>query len=337
MLCDKRNPDVYNLNIKYFFTEHETTSAPPDPASTRIENTNIKTAIKNEKSDILIQTLHLKNTTTPHNLLSTLINTTKEQILDKPTENANKTSPTRTTSFIDNSTIAPSTPGSNNALNTTTVSPEKISTTNMTTIPPANTEETNDTSSKYEDDEDVGFSFGSVLKFLLSENYESTTTSSHKKSPSTKSTFKSTPPPVFSTKKPPSTVNPFIPLPSLPFNPPKIEPSTISRIDHLILGEATAIKRTTIPPITNKTTKKPTERPTEKPKIDIFTPALKPPSISGSTGSNSQGVGTGLLKLAGCNIYGRIYRVGRIIAELSTPCLECWCIEIGVECKKLDC
>uniref|UniRef100_A0A182TST8 VWFC domain-containing protein n=1 Tax=Anopheles melas TaxID=34690 RepID=A0A182TST8_9DIPT len=35
----------------------------------------------------------------------------------------------------------------------------------------------------------------------------------------------------------------------------------------------------------------------------------------------------GILKLAGCNIYGRMYRVGRIISELSGPCLECKCTE----------
>lgn len=40
----------------------------------------------------------------------------------------------------------------------------------------------------------------------------------------------------------------------------------------------------------------------------------------------------GLLKLAGCNIYGRMYRVGKIITELSTECLECKCTEIGVSC-----
>ncbi|XP_026670584.1 uncharacterized protein LOC108626321 [Ceratina calcarata] len=44
-----------------------------------------------------------------------------------------------------------------------------------------------------------------------------------------------------------------------------------------------------------------------------------------------------LLKLAGCNIYGRMYRVGRIITELSGPCLECRCTEIGVQCKQLEC
>lgn len=45
----------------------------------------------------------------------------------------------------------------------------------------------------------------------------------------------------------------------------------------------------------------------------------------------------GILKLAGCNIYGRMYRVGRIISELSGPCRECRCTEIGVQCKNLGC
>ncbi|KYN33025.1 hypothetical protein ALC56_12659 [Trachymyrmex septentrionalis] len=44
-----------------------------------------------------------------------------------------------------------------------------------------------------------------------------------------------------------------------------------------------------------------------------------------------------LLKLAGCNIYGRMYRVGRIITELSSPCEECKCTEIGVRCEQLKC
>ncbi|RZF33970.1 hypothetical protein LSTR_LSTR012090 [Laodelphax striatellus] len=46
---------------------------------------------------------------------------------------------------------------------------------------------------------------------------------------------------------------------------------------------------------------------------------------------------TGLLKLAGCNIYGRMYRVGKIITELSGPCLECMCTEVGVQCRPLPC
>lgn len=44
----------------------------------------------------------------------------------------------------------------------------------------------------------------------------------------------------------------------------------------------------------------------------------------------------GLLKLAGCNIYGQMYDVGHVIAELSNPCYECKCLpDIGVGCMPL--
>lgn len=55
----------------------------------------------------------------------------------------------------------------------------------------------------------------------------------------------------------------------------------------------------------------------------VFTPPSKDPA--------------GILKLAGCNIYGRMYRVGEIIAELSRSCLECRCSEVGVSCSPLNC
>lgn len=61
-------------------------------------------------------------------------------------------------------------------------------------------------------------------------------------------------------------------------------------------------------------------------------------NLSQSESSNSVKGNFGiLLKLAGCNIYGRMYRVGKIIAELSGPCLKCVCTESGVECSPLDC
>jgi hypothetical protein len=44
----------------------------------------------------------------------------------------------------------------------------------------------------------------------------------------------------------------------------------------------------------------------------------------------------GLLKLAGCNIYGQMYDVGHVIPELSNPCYECKCLpDIGVGCMPL--
>lgn len=61
----------------------------------------------------------------------------------------------------------------------------------------------------------------------------------------------------------------------------------------------------------------------------------KPDQLENRVDNN--GPGLGLLKLAGCNIYGRMYRVGRIISELSGPCMECKCTEIGVQCRDLMC
>lgn len=61
----------------------------------------------------------------------------------------------------------------------------------------------------------------------------------------------------------------------------------------------------------------------------------KPAQLENRVDNN--GPGLGLLKLAGCNIYGRMYRVGRIISELSGPCMECKCTEIGVQCRDLRC
>lgn len=73
----------------------------------------------------------------------------------------------------------------------------------------------------------------------------------------------------------------------------------------------------------------------ESPKEFKSDPPTTTVKISASTDQNS--VGVGLLKLAGCNIYGRMYRVGRIISELSGPCLECKCTEVGVQCNELKC
>ncbi|KAF6206154.1 hypothetical protein GE061_017379 [Apolygus lucorum] len=73
---------------------------------------------------------------------------------------------------------------------------------------------------------------------------------------------------------------------------------------------------------------------------NVFTPEkdqLLNPSTNKSPPDASM---SGLLKLAGCNIYGRIYRVGHIIDELSNPCLECLCTEMGPQkryCRAPNC
>ncbi|KAK7086569.1 hypothetical protein SK128_017438 [Halocaridina rubra] len=41
---------------------------------------------------------------------------------------------------------------------------------------------------------------------------------------------------------------------------------------------------------------------------------------------------SGLFKLSGCNIYGRMYDIGDSIKELSATCKECRCTPLGVQC-----
>ncbi|XP_075992937.1 uncharacterized protein LOC142987879 isoform X2 [Anticarsia gemmatalis] len=314
-------------------TENKTTSTTAAPTTERpkINVIDEKIPIKNNTASVNLQSETNKTSLKPSS-------TIKPPVVEihtnfKPIEKVNENTSARNVTI--NTTKTPKT-NNETKPSTTTLAPT-TSTKPITkpTIPPPEPDikEVNDTSSEYEDeDEDEGFSsFGSVLKYLLSDSYDSTTAAPVKKPAPTKP-----PVPITTTRSPPSTVNPFIPLPALPYIPPKISPATVNRIDHLVLGEATAIKRTTPKPITNKTTRRPVERTTERPEVDTaLTSAPRPPNL-GIPGPGLP-VGAGLLKLAGCNIYGRMYRVGRIIAELSTPCQECWCTELGVQCKPLGC
>ncbi|CAG9585910.1 unnamed protein product [Danaus chrysippus] len=207
-----------------------------------------------------------------------------------------------------------------------------------------------------EEDDDEGFSLGSVLKLLLSETYD-TTTSASKKKPTTTTTHvpkvvKTTA--ATTTTRKQSNIPPFVPLTQhFPYIPPKQSPhrfNTVDRIDHLVLGEASAIRTTTTQapvtykPVTYTTTKKifttkTTQRPVVTKSVEINSKeGFVSQSVEKRPTSNLfSGFGLGLPKLAGCNIYGRMYRVGRIIAELSSPCQECKCTEVGVQCRSLGC
>nr|XP_032513888.1 uncharacterized protein LOC116767601 [Danaus plexippus plexippus] len=206
-----------------------------------------------------------------------------------------------------------------------------------------------------EDDEDEGFSLGSVLKLLLSETYDTTTSTPKKKPPTTTHIPKvvSTTAATTTTRKQ-SNIPPFVPLTQhFPYIPPKQSLhrfNTVDRIDHLVLGEASAIRTTTTQapvtykPVTYTTTKKifttkPTQRPVVTKSVEINSKeGFVSQSVEKRPTSNLfSGFGLGLPKLAGCNIYGRMYRVGRIIAELSSPCQECKCTEVGVQCRSLGC
>ncbi|XP_052737544.1 uncharacterized protein LOC112052591 isoform X2 [Bicyclus anynana] len=216
--------------------------------------------------------------------------------------------------------------------------------------------ENNNQSQEYdEEDDDEGFSLGSVLKLLLSETYD-TTTAAPKNKLST--LFTSTSPKTTRTtakrKQFITSDNGFVPVTHRsPYVPPKkLYPhNTINRIDHLVLGESNAIKKSTpkptFIPVTQTTTKLiASTKITQKPS----TTTAKTVEISSKEGFGGHpvevrppmpnfipGFGLGLPKLAGCNIYGRMYRVGRIIAELSSPCQECKCTELGVQCRSLSC
>lgn len=221
-------------------------------------------------------------------------------------------------------------------LNTPTTKEQHQVTVNTVSIPLEQNNHTLNNSQEYEDDEDdEGFSFGSVLKLLLSESFETTTLASQRttttKAP-LKPTFKTT------TRKPlKQTIKPFIPLPPRPYIPPNQAQNSVSRIDHLVLGEATAI-HSTIRPMSTKSSTAYTQkvRPLEITKKETLSGQYTSVTHEGPR-PPSGGLGAGLLKLAGCNIYGRMYRVGRIITELSSPCQECWCTELGVQCKPLKC
>ncbi|XP_073944529.1 uncharacterized protein isoform X1 [Choristoneura fumiferana] len=260
-------------------------------------------------------------------------------------------------------------------ISTTIASTEKVSTissTKSTTITTTavpdikEIKETNYNPTDYEEEEDdEGFSFGSVLKLLLSDSYDATTASPYKNKPVTVAAATKPPPPRVTTTPPPMTtsikppkpsVSPFVPMPHhYPYMPPKktFQQNTVNRIDHLVLGEATAIKKTTMrptisafkpvtatfKPVTRVTTQRPfftTRTTTTRKEVQTSQQTVSPEGPRPPAPSVLPGVG-GLLKLAGCNIYGRMYRVGRIIAELSTACQECRCTELGVQCRSLPC
>ncbi|XP_046639881.1 uncharacterized protein LOC124321009 isoform X3 [Daphnia pulicaria] len=85
----------------------------------------------------------------------------------------------------------------------------------------------------------------------------------------------------------------------------------------------------------------PTNRPTARPTAPTtpprsFNSKFNKPAINNLVGVPAP-FATGGLRIDSCNIYGQMYRVGRIIDELSGPCVECKCTEIGVNCVNLKC
>ncbi|XP_077282952.1 uncharacterized protein LOC143908965 [Arctopsyche grandis] len=210
-----------------------------------------------------------------------------------------------------------------------------------------------------DDEEESIFSFDNVLKILLGDTSETTTkrlvTTSTTKRPSTttsrvanigtrfpvtpvttksilttaanffKNTYK------YSFSKPNRTASPISLAHKNFTKPPKYttkQPSVYPTVRYT--KPKYAYTTTTAPLVTQAFKKMP---------YPHFTPGTEPISKKPTTTQmdSSLPFGAGLLKLAGCNIYGRMYRVGRIISELSGPCLECMCTEVGVQCTPLTC
>lgn len=140
---------------------------------------------------------------------------------------------------------------------------------------------------------------------------------------------------------------------------PEIASNFTSFFDELleenVLGEKPTTKQSTtsIKPTTTSTAKSTTTRaiPTSTSSQtiksiindeDFIIKHLKAPNVAvkktqGATEIFSKPTSptmNGLLKLAGCNIYGQMYEVGTVITELSNACLECKCLpDIGVGCS----
>lgn len=200
-----------------------------------------------------------------------------------------------------------------------------------------------DLNTEVDEDEDTGISFDSVLQFLFSGDGTTKTPSSATQRPTTlqPSNDSNTSQTMMLTSNY-STAT----LPSENMSEAENKNTTIKinttlnnqdALNFMTGSTASPIKQSVIPQAVITTVLNnvnPTASSHEP-------PPGRPPNLQHSQlpapVSADPGAATGLLKLAGCNIYGRMYRVGRIISELSGPCLECMCTEAGVECRPLDC
>jgi len=195
-----------------------------------------------------------------------------------------------------------------------------------------------------EESETNSFSFDSVLDMLFNAENQETSTVRIANRPKN-STVKTVKKPTRKTKKPSTTTTQT----QHKSADPTTTPTTTSKAEIII------------PQTTTTTTLKPTigaidssfvtDQETGFPKINILQQHSKKPTKSsegfkGVVNKQPESVRkpiktsnsiSGILKLAGCNIYGRMYRVGKIIAELTNPCLECMCTESGVQCSKIVC
>lgn len=225
----------------------------------------------------------------------------------------------------------------------------------------------------HEEEEEEEFSFGSVLKLLLGDSSETETkpttirttrsyatpsiqaASSWRPSTpySTRAETTSTQPTTIRTATSPTTTVPpatYRNTYKYPFTKPIRPVSTVSLLQKNYSKPIVTTRSPSVYPTINRFTKprlpyNSTPLPMTTQPVKIIAPPVLPnkpisynrkPVLNAPTES-AFAFGAGLLKLAGCNIYGRMYRVGKIITELSGPCLECMCTEVGVQCRAISC
>lgn len=197
-------------------------------------------------------------------------------------------------------------------------------------------------------DEDSGISFDSVLQFLFSDGdtTKAPSRTSHRPTTHRPTSDRSSPQKTMSTSHITATASSSSKLSSEAGNTKQSENTTVifSTASH---KEDSLNYRTSSIPSSNKYGITPqvvltTDLNSVKLSTSTRDPSSgRPPNLEylhlPISVSADPGAVSGLLKLAGCNIYGRMYRVGRIISELSGPCRECMCTEVGVQCRPLDC
>lgn len=178
-----------------------------------------------------------------------------------------------------------------------------------------------------EDDEDDSFSFGNVLKLLLSDSYDTSE----------------------ATTKPTETTSKNV--------------ASGNKIDHLVLGQSQSINKpslvtgqplatttslltTTRSPLTSTRsplpstrsqltfTRSPATTGRPQPINNGMLPTTNRPLLTTHKPPEASVMSSSVLKLAGCNIYGQMHAVGAIIPELSSTCDHCRCTHLGVHCTR---
>lgn len=202
---------------------------------------------------------------------------------------------------------------------------------------------------KDENAEDDSYLLSNLLTYIFDDypsNKEKTTTT---KKPTRKPTTKPTPPLI----KPTTTIPPFkhVYIPSTTTtNIPLATVSSSKNMEFnstkLVYNNNTLINETQqnqIKYVSSQHSNEPITqlRTTPKPYDNVFQSHTQMQSGYGVSeifnSMKTNNVISGLLKLSGCNIFGKMYKTGELIHELSDPCSRCICSEAGVNCVPVKC